>query len=107
MKQLIAELNPVLRGWGNYFRTGNADREFNKMDGFVIQRLRRWQFRRGGQRTTKRPLFTGQQLYGMGLHRLLGTVKYPAPATPPSAQPGTSCASPKVLLPSNLCMKNI
>jgi hypothetical protein len=31
----------VLRGWGNYFRTGNADREFNKMDAFVIQSLRR------------------------------------------------------------------
>jgi hypothetical protein len=26
VKQIIAELNPVLRGWGNYFRTGNADR---------------------------------------------------------------------------------
>ncbi len=31
VKQIIAELTPVLRGWGNYFRTGNADREFNKM----------------------------------------------------------------------------
>ena len=37
MKQIIAELTPVLRGWGNYFRTGNADREFNKMDCFVVQ----------------------------------------------------------------------
>jgi group II intron reverse transcriptase/maturase len=82
VKQLIAELTPVLRGWGNYFRTGNADREFNKMDSFVVKRLRRWQLRRGGQRATKRPLFTGQQLYGMGLHKLMGTVKYPAQATP-------------------------
>ena len=24
VKQIIAELNPVLRGWGNYFRTGNT-----------------------------------------------------------------------------------
>ena len=32
VKQIIAELTPVLRGWGNYFRTGNADREFNKME---------------------------------------------------------------------------
>src|SRR5438034_1239524 len=29
VKQIIAELTPVLRGWGNYFRTGNADREFH------------------------------------------------------------------------------
>ena len=42
VKQIIAELTPVLRGWGNYFRTGNADREFNKMDYFVIRSLRRW-----------------------------------------------------------------
>jgi len=82
VKQIIAELTPVLRGWGNYFRTGNADREFNKMDHFVVRSLRRWQYRRGGQRPTNRPSFTGAQLYGMGLHRLMGTVHYPAQATP-------------------------
>jgi len=82
VKQIIAELTPVLRGWGNYFRTGNADREFNKMDGFVVKSLRRWQYRRGGQRPTKREPFTGELLHGMGLHKLMGTVKYPAQATP-------------------------
>jgi group II intron reverse transcriptase/maturase len=82
VKRIIAELTPVLRGWGNYFRTGNADREFNQMDYFVVQRLRRWQRRRGGQRVSKRAPFTGDQLYEMGLHRLQGTVKYPAQATP-------------------------
>jgi RNA-directed DNA polymerase len=82
VKQIVAELTPVLRGWGNYFRTGTADREFNKLDAFVVKSLRRWQYRRGGQRTTKRPPWTGDQLYGMGLHQLMGTVKYPAQATP-------------------------
>jgi RNA-directed DNA polymerase len=82
VKQIVATLTPVLRGWGNYFRTGNSDREFNKMDYFVVRRLRRWQYRRGGQRATKREPFTGDQLYGMGLHKLMGTVKYPAQATP-------------------------
>ena len=82
VKQIIVELNPVLRGWGNYFRTGNADREFNKMDRYVVKSVRHWQHRQGGQRPTKRPLFTHTQLYGMGLHRLMGTVQYPAQATP-------------------------
>ena len=82
VKQLIVELNPVLRGWGNYFRTGNADRVFNQMDSFVVMSLRRWQHRRGGQRTTKRPPFSSERLYGMGLHQLQGTVQYPAHATP-------------------------
>jgi RNA-directed DNA polymerase len=81
VKQIIAELTPVLRGWGNYFRTGNADREFNQVDSFVIRSLHRWQFRRGGQRLTKRAPFHSDQLYGMGLHHLRGTVKYPAQAT--------------------------
>ena len=81
-KQIIAKLTPVLRGWGNYFRTGNADREFNKMDRYVVRRLRSWQHRRGGQRPTKRPPFTGPLLYDMGLHKLMGTVKSPAQATP-------------------------
>lgn len=82
VKQIIAELTPVLRGWGNYFRTGNADREFNKMDSYVVMRLRRWQYRRGGQRPTKRAPFSGELLYGMGLHKLQDTVKYLTNATP-------------------------
>src|SRR5215471_7711253 len=40
VKQIIVELTPVLRGWGNYFRTGNADREFHNMDSFVLHSLR-------------------------------------------------------------------
>ena len=50
------------------------------MDAFVVQSLRRWQFRRGGQRPTKRPRFTWDRLYGMGLDQLMGTVRYPTQA---------------------------
>ena len=89
VKQIIAKLNPVLRGWGNYFRTGNADREFTKLDSFVYRRLRRWHFRRGGQRATRRTAWTSTQLYGMGLHRLQGTVRYPSHAT--SFRSSVSC----------------
>ena len=39
VKQIIATLNPVLRGWGNYFRTGNAERKFNQLDSYVYRRL--------------------------------------------------------------------
>jgi RNA-directed DNA polymerase len=82
VKQIIAELAPVLRGWGNYFRSGYADREFNQMDSLVRKSLRRWPYRRGGQRPTKRSPFTSQQLYTMDLHRLQGAARYPAQATP-------------------------
>ena len=51
------------------------------MDYFVVKSLRHGQYRRGGQRPAKRAPFTGNQLHGMGLHKLMGTVKYPTPAT--------------------------
>ena len=80
VKQIIAKLNPVLRGWGNYFRSGTSSREFLKMDSFVYERLVRWLYRRGGQRPTRRVHWTADQFHGMGLYRLRGTVRYPAQA---------------------------
>jgi group II intron reverse transcriptase/maturase len=82
VKQIIAKLNPVLRGWGNYFRTGTCSRQFLNMDGFVWQRLCRWFYRRSGQRPAKRRPWTSDELYGMGLYRLRGTVRYAAQAAP-------------------------
>jgi RNA-directed DNA polymerase len=83
VKTIITSLTPVLRGWGNYFRTGNADREFNRIDNYVYNRVLRWMKRRGGQRSSlcygKWP---SERLYRLGLHRLQGTVCYPANASP-------------------------
>jgi RNA-directed DNA polymerase len=80
VKQIIAKLNPVLRGWGNYFRSGTTSREFLKMDSFVYARLVRWLYRRGGQRATRWVRWTAEQFHGMGLYRLRGTVRYSAQA---------------------------
>ena len=82
VKQVIAKLNPVLRGWGNYFRTGNADRKFNQLDTYVYQRLARWMFRRAGQRKGRWEKWSHERFAAMGLYRLRGTVKYPVQATP-------------------------
>jgi RNA-directed DNA polymerase len=81
VKQIIATLNPVLRGWGNYFRTGNADRQFNQLDSYVFHRLAHWMGRRGGQRQRMEKR-THERFVGRGLYQLRGTVKYPAQATP-------------------------
>src|ERR1051326_8319422 len=81
--QLITELNPVLRGWGNYFRTGNAERKFNQMDSYVYERLCHWMYRRGGQRGPRRLLnWDAQRFYGMGLYELKATGRYPPQAAP-------------------------
>lgn len=84
VKEIVASINPVLRGWGNYFRTGNADREFNAIDGYVYGRLVRWMQRRGGQRMRYRSdAWPRERLQEeMGLYKLRGTVRYPAQATP-------------------------
>ena len=35
IREVIRVLNPVLRGWGQYFRTGNASAKFLQIDRFV------------------------------------------------------------------------
>ncbi len=82
VKQIVAKLNPVLRGWGNYFRTGTCRRQFQGMDDFVYRRLLRWLYRRGGQRRGRNILWKPDHFPGMGLHRLRGTVRYAAQAAP-------------------------
>ena len=83
VREIIGHLNPVLRGWGNYFRTGNADRKINQVDHYVHRRLVRWLWRRGGQRPSRRPgLWPHERFYSLGLYRLRGTVSYPTQATP-------------------------
>ena len=82
VKQIIAKLNPVLRGWGNYFRTGTCGREFHRIDDYVHMRLVRWLSRRGGQRAARDAGRLAGQFWDMGLYRLRGTVRYSAQATP-------------------------
>jgi group II intron reverse transcriptase/maturase len=82
VKDVIASLNTVLRGWGNYFRTGTADREFAAVDEYVYERLKQWKKRRGGQRTRFQHCeWPRARFHGLGLHRLKGTVRYSAQAT--------------------------
>lgn len=40
LKELIMNVNPVLRGWGNYFKVGNSYKSFEKLDSWVRMRLR-------------------------------------------------------------------
>src|SRR5690349_4638281 len=82
VKQILATLNPVLRGWGNYFRTGNAERKFNQLDSYVYYRLAQWMGRRGGQRRQRMEKWTHERFVGMGSYQLRGSVKYPAQAAP-------------------------
>jgi RNA-directed DNA polymerase len=82
LRSEIAELNPVLRGWGQYFRTGNAAKELTDVDQYVERRLRGLLLKRAGSRLPPgradpwtRPFFEA-----LGLIRLRGTIQYPGVA---------------------------
>ncbi|MEQ8272438.1 MAG: group II intron reverse transcriptase/maturase [Deltaproteobacteria bacterium] len=79
LRDVIRRLNPVLRGWANYFRTGNAAKRFNQLDTFVWQRLRDLLIERKGRhlRAGEVTRWTRDFFHNLGLIRLRGTVKYP------------------------------
>lgn len=87
--EVIADLNPVLKGWGNYFRTGNASKQFNQIDYYVWRRIIRMLGKqRGfhGHRLAWRVLHQRRawpmaKLRARGLHKLLGTIQYPGSKT--------------------------
>jgi hypothetical protein len=81
VRVLIGNLNPVLRGWGTHFRTGNANRKFNQLDAYVWRRLVGFMVKRRGRhlRPGQASAWTREWFWEQGLHRLLGTVRYPNP----------------------------
>jgi hypothetical protein len=82
LRAVIADLNPVLRGWGNYFRTGNAAQRFNQLDNYVWKRLLTLRVKRKGRhlRPGEVKRWTRESFHNLGLHRLRGTVRYPEAA---------------------------
>jgi group II intron reverse transcriptase/maturase len=82
LRAVIAALNPVLRGWGNYFRTGNAARKFIKLDTYVWRRLIGLRLKRKGRhlRPGEIATWTRESFWNLGLHRLRGTIQYPESA---------------------------
>jgi RNA-directed DNA polymerase len=82
VRRIIADLNPVVRGWGQYFRTGNAATKFIHIDRYVEDRLHGLLVKRAGSRLRpgradgwRRPFFEA-----LGLCRLRGTIQYPGAA---------------------------
>jgi len=77
MAVVVKNLNPVLRGWGTYFRYGNSSRKFNAIDSYVHERLAKLaSVKHGlsGRNWTTR--FTYGWLTDLGIYRLTGTVRY-------------------------------
>jgi len=79
---VIARLNLFLRGWGNYFRNGNAADKFVEMDRYVAWRLKRLLVKQRGRnlRAGQASTWTRTWFHDQGLHKLMGTIRYPKAA---------------------------
>jgi RNA-directed DNA polymerase len=79
VRDVIRDLNPILRGWGNYFRTGNAAIKFVQIDYYVVGRLRGLMCKRYGRnlRPGQWEDWTREWFEAHGLYRLRGTIRYP------------------------------
>jgi RNA-directed DNA polymerase len=77
LSSVVDRLNPVLRGWGNYFRDGNSARKFTQIDSYLHERLailaRNKHQRSGRGWATEYNIAWFQRL---GVHTLSGSVRY-------------------------------
>lgn len=74
LRDKIAELNPILRGWGNYFKHTNGNELFRKLDLFVWWKLLRWLIRKHGRWSAASPALV--LFREAGLYTLYGTTRY-------------------------------
>ncbi|HZC89825.1 MAG TPA: group II intron reverse transcriptase/maturase [Mycobacterium sp.] len=66
LEELIHVLNPVIRGWGMYYRRANVRRLFNRLNRWIVRRIWGWRFKRwrnAGWRTLPETRLYGE--YGL------------------------------------------
>lgn len=82
MRETLAQLNPVLRGWGAHIRTGNAAIKFGQVDDDVAWRLKRLLVKRHARhlRCGQAARWTSDYFHALGTHRLRGPIQYPEAA---------------------------
>jgi RNA-directed DNA polymerase len=78
LEDVIGGLNLFLRGWGNYFRTGNSANKFVP----VVWRLKRLLIKQRGRnlRAGQAGRWTPSWFHDQGLHQLMGTIRDPKAA---------------------------
>lgn len=79
VRSVIARINPVLRGWGQYFASGNSANHFIDVDDYVLRRLKGLRIKRAGRNLSAGLAQRWDRAYfeSLGLYRLRGTIRYP------------------------------
>ncbi len=72
-QELIQWINPVLRGWGNYFKRAHVRKLFNRLDRWIVRRI--WSHRFKRWRCAGWKSLPAAKLYGeLGLVNLVGLI---------------------------------
>ncbi len=78
LEEKICRLNPLLRGWVNYFSWLNSGEQFHEVERYVMQRLNRWRRRKQGRVRRRYEKLSGSSLCALGLYRITGRIAYVA-----------------------------
>jgi RNA-directed DNA polymerase len=77
LHQVVGDLNPVLRGWGAYFRHGNSSAKFSVIDSYVHERMSKLaSVKHATRHRLRASRFNYGWLTGLGIYRLTGNVRY-------------------------------
>ncbi len=72
-EELIEQLNPVLRGWGQYYKRAHIQKLFNRLDRWIVRRI--WSHRHKRWRCAGWKALPTAKLYGeYGLVNLVGLI---------------------------------
>ena len=70
LEEVIREINPILRGWHGYFKVGNGEPHFRRLDRFVLNRLRIFVKRKHSDEDRGCRRLAGDLVDRLGLFRL-------------------------------------
>jgi len=73
MEHLVRALNPVLRGWANYFKIGDSYQHFSKLQFYVLERLILFRRRKYGWKGRTWPI---EEIRRLGLYWMPSLTSY-------------------------------
>lgn len=76
-QEVVRKLNPILRGWGNYFSKGNSSQKLRQVDDYVTYQIQLFLSKKHQQTGRNCWRWTRTLIYKeIGAHRLSGTTKW-------------------------------
>ena len=77
LEDVVKRVNPILRGWMNYFRFGNSSKVFEDVDSYVHERLALWWSKKHQKRGRRwKTDFTYERFKKSGVTVMTGNVLY-------------------------------